>query len=135
MEISSSTQTSADRRPVVAALSVAIAFGSLAFANFGGGTNDVGPFLVTGAFVLVVAAIVFGWVVPRAVERGREPRTALVLAALGLIGLPVFWSGLTQVVVPAALLLGYGSRRPAVVAALALATLAYLAAVLACVVG
>jgi hypothetical protein len=97
--------------------------------------EGVGPFLVTGAFVLVAAAVAFGWAVPRAIERGTQQRSALVLTGLGLIGLPVFWTGLTQVVVPAALLLGYGSRRPVLVAAMGLGALAYLVAVVACVIG
>ncbi|MEA2363169.1 MAG: hypothetical protein QOD71_2314 [Thermoleophilaceae bacterium] len=134
--------TQVDERGIGAA-SIVVALASLAFANFGGSGGDggTGPFLATAAFSLIVAAIVFGWAVPRANAGGTELRTAVVLALLSVIGLAAFWSGLPQVVAPAAALLAYtvlqrdGSRRAAPVALIAVSMLAYLAAIVGCVAG
>jgi hypothetical protein len=63
-------------------------------------------------------------------------RTALVLTGLALIGLPVFWSGLTQVTAPCAAMLAIAAApRRGHRVALGIAAVAYLAAVVACVIG
>ena len=71
--------------------------------------DNGGPaeFALTGSFTLVVAAIVFGLVVPRAQESGRLVRSALILTALSVLGGVFFFSGLAQITAPAAMLLGY----------------------------
>jgi hypothetical protein len=127
----------------IGAVSLVVALVSLAVANFGGSGGDggTGPFLATAAFSLILAVIVFGWAVPRAGAGGTELRTAVVLAVLSVIGVAAFWSGLPQIVAPAAALLAYtvlqrdGSRRAGPVAIIAVSMLAYLAAIVACVAG
>jgi hypothetical protein len=122
---------------VVGTASVIVMLISLAFANFTGtGEGGAGPYLITGGFSVLVAAAVFGWAVPRARRNGTEMRTALVLTGLALIGLPVFWSGLTQVTAPGAAMLAIAAApRRGLRVLLGIATVAYLAAVVACVIG
>ena len=59
----------------------------------------------------VLAAIVYGFVVPRA-ARGIWPmaRTGLILSILGLLTVIVFWSGAPPIFAFAGLLLGYFAR-------------------------
>jgi hypothetical protein len=122
---------------------VVIGLASLAVANFvtpgdnGGGAE----FATLGAFMVLLAVIMFGRVVPRAVERGHVVRTALILTALSAVGAAFFWAGLAQVTAPAAVLLGTHalsradtSRRGAVTA-IVLSGLFYLATLVASVVG
>jgi hypothetical protein len=131
---------------VVGLIAAAIALGSLMLANFVGvSVGDDGgaaAFAMTGAFALAVAGIVYGWVIPRTRQRGDYLRTALVLTVLSVLGVVVFWSGLTQVVAPAAMLMGYlelqrgdGASPAGPVAAIGFSALALLAAVAACAVG
>jgi hypothetical protein len=130
---------------LAAAGTVVLAIASLVFANFVGTADDanggVGEFVTTGALTLAVAAIVFGRVVPRALESGSEVRTALYLTALAVPAVMAFWAGITQIAAPAAILLAYlalkrpGSSRAGAWIAIALSTLAYLAAYTACVAG
>jgi hypothetical protein len=122
---------------------VVVGLASLAVANFvtpgdnGGGAEFAG----TAGFMLVVAAIVFGLVVPRASESGRLVRAALILTVLSGLGAAVFWSGLAQITAPAAVLLGYlalqraGTSRPAAWTAIVVSGLLYAATLTACVIG
>ncbi len=122
---------------VVAVASVIVMLISLAFANFSGsGDGGAGPYLVTGAFSVLVAAAVFGWAVPRARRNGTEKRTALVLTGLAVIGLPVFWTGLTQVTAPGVAMLAIAAApRRGLRVLLGVAAVVYLIAVVACVIG
>jgi hypothetical protein len=54
-------------------------------------------FLVVTAMIVVAAAIVFGFVVPRAVARGGSPGTALTLSLVGLLLAAAYWSGIPPV--------------------------------------
>ena len=65
-----------------------------------GENGGTGPAVVTAAFCLVVAGVLFGLVVPRTRRPGR---TALVLGILAVLSLAVFWSGVTPVITAAAL--------------------------------
>lgn len=122
---------------------VAVGLASLAVANFvtPGENGGAVEFAVTGGFMLVVAAIVFGLVVPRARENGQLVRTALVLTALSVLGGIAFWSGLGQVTAPAAVLLGYlalereGSSRGGAWTAIVISGLLYAAILTASVIG
>ena len=123
---------------VVGALSAVIAIGALAFANFvsEGENGGVGPFIVTSVIAVVAAAILFGRVVPSSIDGPRSARVALVLAALALLTGVVFWSGLPQVIGPAAIVLGLAApRNGESVAAIAIGTIAYVASLVACVIG
>lgn len=65
-----------------------------------GENGGTGPALVTAAFCLVVAGVLFGLVLPRTRRPGR---TALVLGILAVLSVAVFWSGVTPVLGAAAL--------------------------------
>ena len=121
---------------VAAAVLTAIA---LAAANFVGtepGESGGGAeYAVTLGFSLLVAAALFGWVIPRT---DRPGRTGLVVALIALLSLAAFWSGLPLVLGPAAGVLGLlgrargeGGAATAAVVLGSLATLAAIAAVIA----
>ena len=128
---------------VIALGAVAAGFASLVVANFvtPGDQGGPGEFAATGSFMLVVAAIVFGLVVPRARESGRLVRPALILTALSVLGGLFFFSGLAQITAPAAILLGYlaldadGASRAGAWTAVVLSGLLYAGTLTACVIG
>lgn len=123
-------------------LTAAIAVAAMACANFIGASGEdagVGPFLVTSAIALVVAAAMFGWLVPR-YRDGAAAKAALAIAVLAVITLAVFWSGIPQVLAPAAIVLGLAGRnresgRGVATAAIAVGSLAYLVSVFASIAG
>lgn len=82
---------------------------ALAAANFAGdGENGgAGPYAVTLAVSLLIAAGLFGWAIPRT---ERPARAGLVAAAFALLSVPVFWSGLPYVLGPAAIVYGLLGR-------------------------
>ena len=92
---------------------VAIAVSALlaAWGTFGGDGNSTGDYIFVLVIIGVLAAIVYGFVVPRA-ARGIWPmaRTGLVLSILGLLTVIVFWSGAPPIFAFAGLLLGYFAR-------------------------
>lgn len=113
---------------IVGPLVALIALGALAVANFMGEGENGGPaeFAVTAVVALAVAAVLFGRVVPNARESARAGRTALVLAVLAVVTLVAFWSGLPQVLAPAAIVLGLAAPRGReAVAATVLGSVAY----------
>jgi hypothetical protein len=123
---------------LVGTLSAVVAIGALAVANFvaDGDNGSTGPFIVTSVIAVVAAAVLFGRVVPRAIDGPRAARVALLLAALALLTGVVFWSGLPQVLGPAAIVLGLASpRNGESVAAIAIGSLAYVASLVACAIG
>ena len=140
--ITQARSESLDHR-IVGAGAVIAGLASLVVANFvtPGDNGGATEFAATGTFMLVVAAIVFGLVVPRARENGRLVGAALILTALSVLGGIAFWSGLGQVTAPAAVLLGYlaldrdGSSRGGAWTAIVLAGLLYAGILTACVVG
>ena len=67
-------------------------------------------FLVICAVIAVAAAIVFGWVVPRGLQREAAGATALTLSILGLVAVLAFWSGLTPILAGGGALLGWAGR-------------------------
>lgn len=133
---------SVDHR-VVGLGAAAVGLASLAVANFvtPGENGGAAEFAVLGSAMLAVAGIVFGVVVPRAVQNGTAVRTALILTALSLLGVVMFWTGVGQITAPAAILLGYlalqqsAARRGAALAAIALSGLFYVGVLVASVVG
>lgn len=119
-----------ERRAGLAA--VALAAAALAFANFGGAESENGgavEYAIGLALCAVVAAILFGRVLPRVERPGRA---AWWLAAGAVVTLAVFWSGLPIILGAAAIAVALraGTIPPAVVAGLAVA-----AACAACVAG
>jgi hypothetical protein len=123
---------------LIGPLAVAIAVAAVAVANFAGNGDNggAGPFAVGAVVAIAVGALLFARVVPRAIEGDRPARTALILAALSVLTLLVFWSGLPQVLAPAAIVLGLAAPRSGeATAATAVASVAYVASLVACAIG
>lgn len=98
-----------------AVLPVAVA--SFATATFWTvmGAHDTGEIVIVLAMCAAVAAGVFGFVLPRALEQDSAPGRALTLSVLGLLLLaPAFWSGVPILLGAAGALLGYAGRSAAV---------------------
>jgi hypothetical protein len=114
----------------------ALTAAALAVANFGGGGDGgTGPYVVTLAVCIGIAVVLFGWAIPRTTHPARA---GLIAGALGLLSLPVFWSGLPYVLGPAAIVFGLLGRTRegsggAATAAIVLGALATTAGVLALV--
>jgi hypothetical protein len=76
------------------------------------GDGDFGDYRPVLVIIAVLAAIVFGLVVPRAVS-GAWPmaRTGLILSVVGLLTVAAFWSGAPPIFAFAGILLGYFARQ------------------------
>jgi hypothetical protein len=96
---------------ITAALAVAVAAALGAWGSFGD-NGDFGDYWPVLLIIAVLAAIVFGFAVPRAV-RGAWPlaRTGLVLSVLGLLTVAAFWSGAPPIFAFPGILLGYFARQ------------------------
>jgi hypothetical protein len=96
---------------LTAAVAIAVAAILGAWGTFGGDGNSTGDYIFVLVIIGVLAAIVYGFVVPRA-ARGIWPmaRTGLILSILGLLTVIVFWSGAPPIFAFAGLLLGYFAR-------------------------
>lgn len=115
---------------LAAALALIITAGALAFANFGGsGENGgVGPYVVCVGASAILAAVLFGRVLPSADDPARA---GWILAAFALVTCVVFWTGLPFVLGMAAVYCGARAGRNAIVALGALAiVLAFAASVI-----
>jgi hypothetical protein len=117
----------------VGAAAIGLAALALSVANFtGDGDNGgLGPYVSMLAVSVVVASAVFGWAMPRS---ERPARDGIVVGALGLLALPVYWTGIPYVLGPAAIAFGLlGHARPqnkgAAVTAIVLGVLATVAGV------
>lgn len=109
-----SAQRAAALRPRIAGAAVVGAIALQALGVFADGTPgaeaDVVSFIVICAVIVVAAAIVFGWAVPRALSRPTPAHTALVLSGLALLLVPAFWTGLPPVLAAGGVLLGLAGR-------------------------
>ena len=117
---------------LAAGLALLITVVALAVANFAGdGENGgVGPYVVCVGVSALLAAVLFGRVLPNTADPAR---TAWILAALGLaIGVVAFWSGLPFVLGMGAVYSGGRAGRNAPVA---LGALVIVLASVACVIG
>ena len=96
---------------LTAAVAIAVAAILGAWGTFGGDGNSTGDYVFLLVIIGVLAAIVYGFVVPRA-ARGIWPmaRTGLILSILGLLTVIVFWSGAPPIFAFAGILLGYFAR-------------------------
>lgn len=63
-----------------------------------GENGGTGPALVTAIICLLLAAALFGFVVPRA---SNVERTTLILGIVAFVSIAVFWSGITPVLAAA----------------------------------
>jgi hypothetical protein len=123
---------------VAGPVAVAIALGAVAVANFAGSGDNggAGPFAICAVVTLAVGALVFGRVVPRAKQGSRPGRAAIILAVLSVVCLAVFWSGVPQVLAPAAIVAGLARPRTGEsTAAVVLASVAYALSLVAVFVG
>jgi hypothetical protein len=122
--------------PVAAAAAVAAA----ALANLGNLTTHkdenggLGAFVGCAIVALIIAALLFGWALPRWQESRRAP---LVLTALAAVSLGAFWAGLPEVVAPAAIMaaLSVPERTTGHKVAIGVSTLVLVAGVVAALVG
>ena len=95
----------------VAIGSIALATVLAAVGTWGGGDEQgTREFLVVCAIIAVAAAVVFGWVVPRGLQREAAGATALTLSILGLLAVLAFWAGLTPILAGGGALLGWAGR-------------------------
>jgi hypothetical protein len=96
---------------LTAAVAIAVAAILGAWGTFGGDGNSTGDYIFVLVIIGVLAAIVYGFVVPRA-ARGIWPmaRTGLILSIVGLLTVIVFWSGAPPIFAFAGILLGYFAR-------------------------
>jgi hypothetical protein len=65
-----------------------------------GENGGTGPGIVTGIICVLLAAGLFGYVVPRTTN---FERTAFILASIAVVSIVAFWSGVTPVLAAAAL--------------------------------
>jgi hypothetical protein len=107
------------RETMIGLVAVALAIAVAAIANLSGGVAELREVLILLGFVLLVAAIVFGLVVPWAkrtmeIERGNRPAKAgMVLSVLGFITIVAFWSGLPVILGAGGAALGQVGRERA----------------------
>jgi len=95
-----------------------VAIGSIALATVlaavgtwaGGDEQGAREFLVVCAIIAVAAAVVFGLIVPKGLQREAAGATALTLSILGLLTVLAFWSGLTPILAGGGALLGWAGR-------------------------
>ena len=111
---------------------------ALAAASFTGSGDDGGAveYAVTLGASLIVLLALFGWVIPRT---SRCARAGLVVGALGVLSVAVYWTGLPYVLGPAAVVFGLlgrsrGEGRGQTMTAIALGVLVTIAGVAALVV-
>jgi hypothetical protein len=104
---------------------------ALAFANFAGNGDNggVGPYVVCVGVAAILAAVLFGRVLP---QTGDPARAGWILAALALVSCVAFWSGLPFVLGMGAVYSGGRADRTGPVA---LGALAIVLAFVACVIG
>lgn len=96
----------------VGATVVAFAFNALGVWGDGtkGADHSIGDFLIVSAISIVAAAVVFGFVLPRALRMDFPAGTALTLSILGVLTLPIFWAGVTPALAVGGALLGFAGR-------------------------
>ncbi len=78
------------------------------------GAHGPGEYVSMIALALVAAVVVYGWVVPRALERASAPKTAMAMSVVAaLFTLPAFWTGLPLVLGAAGAVTGFAGRSAA----------------------
>jgi hypothetical protein len=123
-----------DDARTIGTLAVLLTAGALAFANFvaEGDHGGPGPYAVTLGGCLLVALLLFGRVVPRASDPAKA---GAWIAALAVVTLPVFWSGLPIVLGCAAIAAGVRSATTTGTMVAAVGALAATATTVVCVIG
>ena len=126
------SRTMDERLTGAAALVVALA--AVAYANFGasGENGGAGPFAVTAVVLVLVAALVYGRVLP---DTPSPARVAIWCAAVAVVTLVVFWTGLPILVGVAAVLAGMRSGSTGGTVAAVAGGLAAVAGLAGCIAG
>ena len=111
----SETSRSTESRTGPIALGTVVAAVALdALGTFGDGSSGsehgAGEFFTIAGVIVVAAAIVFGWVVPRWSDRPKAAGVGLGLSIAGLVFVLAFWSGLPPVLGVGGILLGQAAR-------------------------
>ena len=116
---------------LAAGITLALAAAALAFANFAGsGENGgAGPYAITLGVTAIIAAVLFGRVLPTVADPARA---GWILAALALVTCVAFWSGLPFVFGIGAMYAGARAERTGPIA---LGGLAVLLATVGCLIG
>jgi hypothetical protein len=91
------------------AAAVAMALLGLTYAVDPPDEDALRQFLVTTGVIAITTTVVFGLVVPRALDKGGSPRAALTLSILALILVAAYWSGLSPVLAVGGVILGQHS--------------------------
>ena len=138
MEATGTTQRSS--LTMVGPIAAAAAVGAAALANLGNLTTHTneqggfGDFASCALIMLVLAAVLFGWVLPR--WQGSS-RVTVVLTVLAVLSLGAFWAGAPEVVAPAAIVAALAANERTVTqkGAIVVATLVLLAGVFAALFG
>ena len=89
--------------PPMAAVGLALALVIIFAANVNVGKDDsggTGPALVTAIGCLVLTGVLFGIVLPRS---RRSTLTAVILGAISIVTIAIFWSGATPVLAAASI--------------------------------
>lgn len=109
---STSTTESNERtrlRSLVVPTGIATAVVSSVFTYLG--AHGPREYISMIALGLVAAAVVYGWVAPRALQQDAAPKTAMTMSVIAaLLTLPAFWTGLPLVLGAAGALVGYAGR-------------------------
>jgi hypothetical protein len=106
----STAQAPARRIALPACTGIALAGVVILVGNWhvpAGQHGGAGPAVASAVLCAAVAGVLFGLVVPRTHRTGRA---TLILGVLGVLSLPLFWSGVTPVIGAAAL-----AARPATI--------------------
>ncbi len=116
---------------LAAGLALLLTAVALVFANFvsDGPNGGAGPYAASVAVCAIVAAVLFGRVLPGAADPARA---AWILASLALVTCAVFWSGLPFVLGVGAV---YAAGRAGRTAPAAIGALAVVLAFVTCVIG
>ena len=116
------------------AVALVLALAGVAYANFGasGDNGGAGPFAVTAVVLLLVAALVYGRLLP---ATASPAKVAIWCAALAVVTLVAFWSGLPVLLGIAALAAGARSGSAGGTVAAVVGGLAAVAGLVACVIG
>ena len=119
---------------VMGAAALVLALAGAASANFGaGGENGgAGPFAITAVALVLIAALVFGRVLP---ATASPAKVAIWCAALAVVTLVAFWSGLPMLLGVAAIAAGMRSETTAGTVAAIVGALAAVAGLVGCIIG
>lgn len=116
------------------AMALVIALAGVAWANFGadGDNGGAGPFAVTAVVLVLVAALVYGRVLP---GTQNPAKVAIWCAAIALVTGLVFWTGLPILLGIAAVAAGARSGSTAGSVAAVIGGLVAIAGLVGCIIG